>query len=86
MTDDLSARFEQAATQAKALPTRPSNEDMLTLYALYKQGASGDVTGERPGFMDFVGGAKYDAWKKLAGMSREEAMKKYIAKVTALKG
>ena len=86
MSDDLKAQFEAAAGAAKSLPSRPSNEDMLTLYALYKQGSSGDVQGDRPGFMDFVGGAKYDAWEKLKGMSADEAMQKYIDKVTSLQG
>lgn len=86
MSDDLTTRFEQASRDVKTLPERPSNDDMLELYALYKQGSSGDVTGERPGFMDFVGGAKYDAWSKLEGMSREDAMQKYIDKVKTLLG
>lgn len=86
MSDDLKARFEQASRDVKSLPQRPDNDDMLALYALYKQGSKGDVSGERPGFMDFVGGAKFDAWSKLAGMDTAEAMQKYIEKVTALQG
>jgi acyl-CoA-binding protein len=33
---------------------------------------------------DMVGGAKYSAWKKLAGTTKEDAMKKYIEQVEAL--
>lgn len=84
MSDDLKARFDKACADAKTLPSRPNNEDMLELYALYKQGASGDVSGERPGLLDFVGGAKFDAWGKLAGMASDEAKQKYIAKVESL--
>ena len=54
------------------------NDLKLKLYAHFKQATVGDVTGERPGFMDFAGGAKFDAWSKLKGMSEEDAKKAYI--------
>lgn len=31
---------------------------------------------------DFVGKAKYNAWKKIAGMSKEDAMVKYVELLT----
>jgi len=83
---DLQERFEKAAAAAKQLPARPDDDTMLRLYALYKQGSSGDVSGERPGFFDFVGGAKYDAWAQLQGTGRDEAMTKYIDLVEKLGG
>ena len=86
MSDDLKALFEKSQADAKNLSARPGNDDMLTLYACYKQATQGDVTGDRPGFMDFVGGAKFDAWEKLKGTSPDDAMQKYIDKVEALKG
>ncbi|MFN5994548.1 MAG: acyl-CoA-binding protein, partial [Betaproteobacteria bacterium] len=58
--------------------TDPGNEMKLRLYANFKQGQEGDVTGERPGFTDFVGRAKYDAWAKLKGTPQEDAQKAYI--------
>lgn len=76
--------FEQAQLDVKTLTSRPSNEDMLFLYAHFKQGSVGDATGKRPGMMDMVGRAKYDAWAKLKGDSKEQAMQKYINKVQAL--
>ena len=75
---DLQARFEQAAKDVHALTERPDNDTLLRLYALYKQGAEGDVSGPKPGFFDFVGTAKYEAWAKLAGTSRDDAMQKYV--------
>ena len=57
---------------------------MLKLYALYKQGADGDVSGDKPGFFDFVGTAKYEAWGKLKGMPREDAQQKYVDLVAGL--
>jgi len=83
---DLKALFEQAQKDVKTLTKKPSNEDLLTLYSLFKQGASGDVAGARPGMLDMVGRAKYDAWAKLKGTQPDAAMQKYIDKVKALLG
>jgi diazepam-binding inhibitor (GABA receptor modulating acyl-CoA-binding protein) len=83
---ELNETFEKAAAAAKSLPERPDDATMLELYALYKQGSAGDVQGEKPGFFDFVGGAKYEAWEKLKGTAPEEAQQRYIELVTRLGG
>ena len=44
------------------------------------------MTGERPGFTDMVGRAKYDAWEQLKGTSQEDAMQQYIDLIEELKG
>ena len=75
---DLQSAFEQAAKDVQSLPERPDNDTLLRLYALYKQGSEGDVTGPKPGFFDFVGTAKYEAWAKLKGTSSDDAKQKYI--------
>lgn len=82
---DPEKRFKEAAEQAQNLPERPDDDTLLKLYALYKQGSEGDVSGEKPGFFDFVGVAKYEAWEKFSGMPREEAMQKYIDLVESLR-
>ncbi|NDY94512.1 acyl-CoA-binding protein [Wenzhouxiangella limi] len=82
---DLDTRFEQAQADAKQLPARPDNDTMLKLYSYYKQAAEGDVSGEKPGFFDFVGVAKYEAWEKRKGMPSDEAKQKYIDLVESLK-
>ena len=78
--------FEKAASVAKSLPERPDNDTLLQLYALYKQGSEGDVSGEKPGFFDFVGVAKYESWEALQGTSQEEAQDKYVELVRKLGG
>lgn len=83
---DLQTRFEQAAQDVQTLSERPDNETLLRLYALYKQGSEGDVSGPKPGFFDFVGTAKYEAWSKLKGMPPDEAKQKYIDLVKKLVG
>ena len=81
---DLKAQFEQAQKDVKTLSQRPGNDDMLFLYAHYKQATEGDIKGSRPGMLDMVGRAKYDAWAKLKGESKDGAMKKYVDKVAGL--
>ena len=81
---DLKARFEQAAKDVQGLSERPDNDTLLRLYAFYKQGSEGDVTGPKPGFFDFVGTAKYEAWAKLKGTAQEDAQKKYVDLVKKL--
>ncbi len=83
---DLPTRFAEAAERVQQLPEKPDNAQLLRLYALFKQGSSGDATGKRPGVMDFVGRAKHDAWSALAGMEREESMTAYIELVESLEG
>jgi acyl-CoA-binding protein len=83
---DLEDRFQQAADDAQKLTERPDNDTMLKLYALYKQGSQGDVSGEKPGFFDFVGVAKYEAWERLKGTSQDEARQQYIDLVESLRG
>jgi len=83
---DLNSRFEKASAAAKSLPSRPDNNTMLQLYALYKQGSSGDVTGKKPGMFDFVAVAKYEAWERLEGLSQDDARNQYIDLVSKLGG
>ena len=81
----LQEQFNQALTDSKNLPERPDNMTLLKIYALFKQGSVGDVTGERPGMTDFVGRAKFDAWAELAGTSQEMAMQEYVDLISNLK-
>ena len=82
--DDLRKRFEAAAAAAKQTKKRPDNATLLKLYSFYKQATEGDVSGDRPGGFDFVGGAKHDAWTKLKGMSADDAMTNYVKQVDRL--
>ena len=85
MNEDI-VNFEKAAAAAKSLPERPDDQTMLRLYALFKQGSVGDVQGSKPGFFDFVGAAKYEAWEKLQGTSQEDARRQYVELVKKLGG
>lgn len=74
----LKEHFESQVVAAQQLSTRPSNEDLLMIYALYKQATIGDNQTEAPGGFDFKAAAKYNSWKKLTGTSKEEAMQRYV--------
>lgn len=81
----LEKEFQAAAAESRQLKNRPSDSDLLKLYALYKQATVGDVSGPPPGFGDFVGEAKHEAWAKLKGMPGETAMRNYVDLVQVLK-
>ncbi|OMJ24634.1 Acyl-CoA-binding protein-like protein [Smittium culicis] len=78
------AAFIKASVDVKSLTTKPSNDVLLELYALFKQGIVGDNNDPAPGMFDLKGKAKYNAWKAKAGMSKEEAQSKYIELVNSL--
>lgn len=70
--------LEEAVALTKQFTSKPSNEELLKIYGLYKQATEGDNTTERPGGFDFVAAAKYNAWMNLKGKSKEDATKEYI--------
>ena len=74
---DLAQRFAEA--QARIKPVSVGTDVQLDLYGLFKQATMGDVSGSRPGMLDVRGRAKYDAWAKRKGLSRDAAMEEYIA-------
>lgn len=80
----LEKQFNLAKEQILTLTEKPSNEVMLTLYGLYKQGSEGDINLEKPGVFDFVAKAKYNAWERLSGLSKPDAMQQYIDLVNSL--
>ena len=84
---DIKARFDAAVEYVKNATGdfKPSQDLQLEMYGLFKQANSGDVHGKKPGLTDFVGKAKYKSWEKYKGISKEEAMEKYVSKMETLK-
>jgi diazepam-binding inhibitor (GABA receptor modulator, acyl-CoA-binding protein) len=80
LTDDFTA----AQARVLELSRAPTTDEMLELYALYKQASAGDANSKRPGVLDFKGRAKYDAWAERKGMSSEAAMQAYVDLVAKL--
>ena len=82
---ELEQAFESATAESRTLKAAPDNDELLGLYSFYKQASAGDVSGERPGALDMIARAKYDAWAKKKSMSRDDAMRGYVALVKSLK-
>lgn len=80
----LDQDFAAAQERVKKLSKRPGNKELLELYALYKQAIYGDVAGKRPGMLDMVGRAKYDAWASHRGTDKAAAMQAYVGLVDTL--
>ena len=81
---ELNDAFENAQKDVKKLSSKPDDATLLKLYALYKQSTVGDVQGNKPGFFDFVGAAKYEAWENIKGMDMDDAKQNYIDLVEKL--
>lgn len=84
---DLKQKFEETVNYVQNAEGdfKPSNELKLEMYALFKQASEGDVSGKKPGMMDFVNRAKYTAWEACKGLSSDEAMQRYIDRIEELK-
>ena len=80
LADDFSA----AQVRVKQLTRTPASDELLELYALYKQATAGDASGDRPGMLDFKGRAKFDAWSARKGVSKDSAMESYVGLVGKL--
>ncbi|HEY3049123.1 MAG TPA: acyl-CoA-binding protein [Polaromonas sp.] len=81
---DLKAAFDKAMADSKNLSERPDNAALLKIYALYKQGSTGDNTEKKPGFSEMVARAKWEAWNNLKGTSQDDAMQQYIDLIAEL--
>ena len=69
----MQARFQAAAERVKALPSKPSDAQLLKLYSLFKQATVGDCNTAQPGMFDFAGKAKWAAWSERKGLAQDEA-------------
>lgn len=82
--EELELEFESAADRVKDLVQTASRDQLLYLYARYKQVKVGKCNTSKPGFFDFEGQRKWQAWKQLGDMEPEQAMREYISLVNVL--
>mmetsp|Transcript_78316 Transcript_78316/g.155159 ORF Transcript_78316/g.155159 Transcript_78316/m.155159 type:complete len:157 (-) Transcript_78316:166-636(-) len=78
-TSDTEAAFNKAAADVRNLKTTPTSDELLKLYGLYKQALFGDNPSAEPWSISFREHAKWEAWMKVKGTSKEDAMKQYVA-------
>lgn len=74
----LEKQFDKACALLRAQKDKLNGDTMLQLYALFKQTLYGDCNIIEPGFFQFKEKKKYDAWYALKGMSKADAMRRYI--------
>uniref|UniRef100_A0A3Q3XNV5 Acyl-CoA-binding domain-containing protein 6 n=1 Tax=Mola mola TaxID=94237 RepID=A0A3Q3XNV5_MOLML len=82
--DELLREFESAADRVRDLVQTASRDQLLYLYARFKQAKVGKCSIPKPGFFDFEGQRKWQAWKQLGDMEAEQAMQEYISCVNVL--
>lgn len=80
----LQEQFDKAVEDVKNLKETPKDDQLLEIYALYKQATVGDVNTTRPGLLDFKGKAKWDAWEHKKGTNSEKAKQDYVNNVNGL--
>ena len=74
----LSDDFKAASDKVKTLPQKPSNEDLLKLYSLFKQGSTGDCNQSAPSRLNFIARSKWEGWNSMKGTSQDDAMQQYV--------
>lgn len=77
-------QFNHAKSQMGTLKNDPGNEAKLKIYALFKQATQGPCNTPKPGMLDFINKAKWDAWKSLGSISQEEARQNYVDLIGSL--
>ncbi len=83
---ELNELFQEAVINSKLLSEKPNNEVLLKLYSFFKQATDGDASGDGPAnAFDFVAKFKHEAWQSLKGLSKDDAMQKYVDLVNSLR-
>lgn len=76
--------FEKAANYLPSLMAKLDQTQLISLYAHYKQATEGTCTTPKPGFFDYKGKQKWNAWSELGDMSKEDAMRQYIKTIKSI--
>ncbi|OJJ46736.1 hypothetical protein ASPZODRAFT_2010558 [Penicilliopsis zonata CBS 506.65] len=72
----LKTAFDAAGDIVQGLTQKPSDNELLSIYAYFKQG--NEDTPKQPGLFDIKGKYKYSAWEKIKDISAEKAQAEYI--------
>ncbi len=69
----LDTNIKSKAKAVNNLSSKPSDDELLKLYGLYKQATVGDVNTDRPGIFALKDRYKWDSWNELKGTSQADA-------------
>ncbi|CAG8592304.1 6921_t:CDS:10 [Paraglomus brasilianum] len=82
--DQLAKDFESACKFLGQSSSALDDTIKLKFYGYYKTATIGKCTASKPSFFDFVGREKWNAWKAVDELDKEEAMRKYIELLESL--
>lgn len=77
--------FNDACQQVKQLKSKPTDKELLDLYANYKQATIGNINIKKPSFYMLKEVSKWNAWNELIGISKVQAQVNYMKIVESLK-
>ncbi|CAJ0571535.1 unnamed protein product, partial [Mesorhabditis spiculigera] len=81
----LQLYFDSAAAFLPSKTPEIDEKSLLHLYGLYKMATCGAPGAEdQPAFYDLRSRRKFDAWREMEGLEREQAMKQYVLKLDGL--
>jgi len=76
--DLLKQSFDTSVNIINNLSERPPEEDLLKVYAFYKQANFGNNTLVEPSMFSFSEKKKWTAWMSVKDMEKQNAMQNYI--------
>lgn len=84
--EELDRKFNKYRRDVKRLRKRPTDEELLEIYGLFKQAMIGNVNIQKPGMFNFSKqDRKWNAWKSREGLHKNTAKKMYVDCVRKLK-
>jgi diazepam-binding inhibitor (GABA receptor modulating acyl-CoA-binding protein) len=83
-TNMLHQNFLKAVDIINNLKNRPTDNELLKLYGLFKQANIGDNNSPEPGYIDIKGRLKWNSWSSNIGKTKENAKNEYINYVMEL--
>jgi len=75
--DTLDQDFTHSTEIIRTLTVKPSNDELLQLYGLFKQATIGNNNTDSPNIIQLKEKAKWNFWYSLRGISKRNAKTKY---------
>lgn len=78
MSEGLDEEFEKAYTRISLTNEKIAPDDLLRLYAYYKQATEGKAHASISQSTDLIQSFKFNAWKQVHNLTQKEAKIEYI--------
>lgn len=76
--------FETSVEIVNNLQSRPTDDELLKIYAYYKQSTIGNNNLMEPSLLNIKARKKWNAWNNIKNMNKSIAMQNYINLATQL--